>query len=142
MSAAAASPRRQWGSGLFLLLMAAGFVAAAWWWTADAYDFAARSLPAEGTVVGVQEQRDRKGRVSTYPIYRFRLAEGKEVQATSSVSVGATARGERVSVRYDPEDPSRVRPASAVGGPGFAPWVLGVFALGFGGWGVALLRRR
>src|SRR5262245_8918298 len=74
--------------------------------------FLGAAVPAEAEVtdvrwktVGPLPERDRLA----YPLLRFALPDGSLIEARSQVSAPAAEVGDRVSVLYLPDDPSRVR---------------------------------
>ena len=89
----------------------------------------------DGTITGEQEVRTsgRRGVVSiTYrPTFRFRTADGKDVEATATDKMdrAGIVPGRVMRVMYDPGEPSYVRIASVVEeDDGSLPWTFGGLA--------------
>lgn len=141
---APARPRRDLARFGWLAFFAALGLLFAWYTVsqfADHMALSSRGQRAEAVVVGWEEVRGRRS-TSHYPVFRFNGADGKPVQATSSVSATPSdmPRGRRVAVIYDPSNPSHVRAADAVAaGPGIGPWITGVLALLMFGLGALFL---
>ena len=125
-----------------LLLAGGGY------WLYRSYAFVSASVVTEGEVVGVETVRATSpGDDDTYaPTFRFETEGGRTVTASPAGSSSAWryAEGSRVEIRYDPEDPTRVRPVGFLSdwgppliltGVGLAWSVIGVGA------GVVLVRR-
>ena len=85
-----------------------------------------RTAPGQVVAFRTRQSRDR-GRVVTYtfPVVRFRTAEGVDVEQESQYSYSG-AGGQQVQVRYAPDDPTLCRVAtSRVGSVGVAlAWVV------------------
>jgi len=125
-------PRRPILLGVIFALVGAGLAALAWSMVADVRRLAASGVRVEAQVVTVDEFR-RRGVSSYVPTFVFRTADGRVVRERSSETLSSMdefSGGRRVTVIYDPADPSRVRLASSVAaGAGVLPWIIGGFAL-------------
>ncbi len=95
--------------------------------------FLATAATTQGTVVGFQQRRSSKGRVSYKPMVRFTTATGSVQEFTDSVSSSSPAydEGASVPVRYDASNPSKARLDT-----GFRLWLLPAL---LGGIGLAFL---
>ena len=76
----------------------------------EARGFRSRALRAPGILVGIHADR-HNDHPTTYPVLRFRTAQGADVQTTSNVNEGpfylTRMRGRQVPVLYDPDDPRK-----------------------------------
>jgi hypothetical protein len=110
----------------------------------DVAAWRARSLPATGTVVALEEQTAYSGsegreRVTAFPVITFVTREGRTVtyrDPAPNTPVQAFLVGDTVPVRYDPADPSRAgldTPLTAHAPPVIITVVGGVLALA-GAW--------
>lgn len=117
--------------------LAGSFAFAAWMKLDEQRHIRAVGKTTDGTIVGEQEVRTtgRRGSVLsiTYrPTFRFRTADGKDVEATATDKMerAEIVPGRVMRVLYDPADPSYVRIASVVEeDDGSLPWILGGVAL-------------
>lgn len=91
--------------------------------------FLATAATTQGTVVGYQQRRSSKGRVTYKPMVRYTTATGSVVEFTDSVSSSPPAyeEGALVPVRYDANNPSKARLDS-----GFRLWLLPALLSGIG----------
>lgn len=91
--------------------------------------FLATAAATEGTVVGYQQRRSSKGRVSYRPIVRFTTTTGSAEEFTDSVSSNPAPyhEGAVVPVRYDANNPGNARLDS-----GFRLWLLPALLSGIG----------
>lgn len=110
--------------------------------------FRARAVSAEGVVVDLIQKRDSKGSSTWSPEVEYRTADGETRTYVSSSSSNPPAwdRGEKVTLRYDPDNPERVRLDGFMDN-WFGPTILGgmgaVFSLvGFGIIAAAIRKRR
>lgn len=111
-------------------------------------DFAASAATATAEVTDLRLRHQRYNRQHDdgfwLPVVRFTLPDGRVVEAeTMTGAMPAPARvGERVEVRYDPDDPRRVNLARGLAQPGnlgcltiaLAVGLVGVGLLVIGGW--------
>jgi hypothetical protein len=76
----------------------------------EARGFRSRARRAPGTLVAIHADR-HNDHPTTYPVLRFRTAEGADVETTSNVNEGplylTRMRGRQVPVLYDPDDPRK-----------------------------------
>lgn len=91
--------------------------------------FLATAAVTQGTVVGYQQRRSSKGRVTYRPMVRFTTATGSVEEFTDSVSYSAPPHqeGAAVPVRYDANNPGKARLDS-----GFRLWLLPALLSGIG----------
>lgn len=137
-----------------LPLLAAGFVAVAAGLyfgahgrrqraMASAFDSSAALATAEVTDLRLRHQRYNRQHDDGFwlPVVRFTLPDGRVVEAeTMTGSMPAPAQvGERVEVRYDPEDPRRVNLARGLAQPGNLGCMTTVLAGGLVGVGLLVI---
>lgn len=143
----------RWLAWLFLLLglgLAAGAGLAVWL----EISFRQRSVEAEGRIVQMIQRASTSssGSRSTNwtPVFAFRTPDGKEVRvgAGFSSSPPCCAVGDRVTVRYDPADPTRAQMAgflsswlvaTILGGMGAVFLLVGGAVMRFAGRGGAVV---
>lgn len=91
--------------------------------------FLATAAVTQGTVVGYQQGRSSKGRVTYRPMVRFTTETGSVEEFTDSVSYSAPPyqEGAAVPVRYEANNPSKARLDS-----GFRLWLLPALLSGIG----------
>jgi len=99
----------------------------------DSYLFMNRSVVTEAIVIDPGERR--KDRKQTYrPKYKIETPDGPvEAKAKHRSRKFKVAAGDRVQVRYDSKDPTRVVPADAHN-PWSRPLSFLALAIGSGGW--------
>ncbi len=141
----ATTPKRPVLLALIFAAAGLGLAVLAWSLIAGSRDLAAKGVRTEAQVVAVDEH-GRRGSFSYTPTFMFRTADGRLVRHRSTESTSSKEElggGRRVSVIYDPADPSKVRLASSVAaGPGVLPWIFaGLAVVAFGLAGVAAFRR-
>lgn len=99
----------------------------------ESRQMAATGVAVEGRMTGSYREVSSRGRVtSTYPTFSYRTPEGRVVLGTVSDDVPREQiqPGRTVPLRYDPQDPTKVRLAAALeGGPGALVWILAGLAL-------------
>lgn len=83
--------------------------------------FLATAATTQGIVVGYQQRRSSKGRVTYKPMVRFTTPTGSVEEFTDSVSSSQPAydEGAAVPVRYDANNPAKARLDT-----GFRLWLL------------------
>ena len=101
----------RWGFSLLFGLVGLYLVSVAIRLIVRMRDWKARAIRAEGTIVGFEEVRmtgDRAGHPTFAPIITFTAAGSESIQFTSARSERPNPYtvGQRVAVRYLPEDPS------------------------------------
>lgn len=108
-----------------------------------------RFVRVEGTVVDVREQADTTietaGTAPAYaPVLAFRTVDGRDVQTESSrwSNRYAGSTGKRVSVLYDPKDPTEAYIGSLGGTPVFVYLIGFVIAAGVCAVGAVVLLNR
>jgi hypothetical protein len=110
-------------AGLLMIAIGVATIVRARRTTARSDEFVRRSVltQAEVTDLRLKYHRRQSGRGGAFfPVVRFDLPDGRRVDAETLVGAHpAPARpGERVTVRYDRDDPTRVVLASGLAGPG------------------------
>ncbi len=70
--------------------------------------FIERSVTATGTIVELREKQDDEGSVTYAPAFTFSLKDGNQQTVVSNVGSNPSPFevGEKVPVRYEPDDPS------------------------------------
>lgn len=110
---------------------------------AAAFDSSAALATAEVTDLRLRHQRYNREHDDGFwlPVVRFTLPDGRVVEAeTMTGSMPAPAQvGERVEVRYDPEDPRRVNLARGLSQPGNLGCMTTVLAGGLVGVGLLVI---
>lgn len=107
--------------------------------------FMSESVQADGTVVDWTQGRGTAGRSpepgAYYRVIEILTPEGRRVrgQAEVGVDMNQLEVGERLTVRYRPSDPSRMRVVS-VAGLWLGELVSAILAIAFGASGVFLLK--
>ena len=95
--------------------------------------FLKSSVCATGTVTGVETRvggrADTGPKAANIPKIAFQTSEGERIEATTRFGSSAFnyGEGDRVSIRYDPENPSAIAIDSFVG-----LWLIPVCLTGFG----------
>ncbi|WP_237217028.1 DUF3592 domain-containing protein [Falsiroseomonas oryziterrae] len=112
------------GGALFLVLAAVFFL--------DTRGFLARAVETEAQVARLVEHRGDNGLLYT-PVFVFSTPQGTAVEVlhTASANPPAWRPGQRLQLLYDPLDPKRASPASAM-----SVWLLVIV---FGGVGFVML---
>lgn len=112
---------------------------------ASAAAFTASAVTTTGEVTDLRLRHQRHNREHDdgfwLPVVRFTLPDGRVVEAESMTgSMPAPAQvGDRVEVRYDPEDPRRVNLASGLAQPGNLGCLTAVLAAGLVGVGLLVI---
>ena len=100
----------RWGFSLLFGLVGLYLVSVAIRLIARMHDWKARAVQAEGTIVGFVEETtgQRAGHPLFAPIVTFMAANGESIEFTSARSERPNPYtvGQRVAVRYLPEDPN------------------------------------
>lgn len=137
-----------WIAGAVFGLAGLGMLAGAGFMTGNTLKFRAKGVPAEGVVVDLIEKRDSDGSSTYSPEVEFQTPDGESHTYVSGTSSNPPSwdRGEKVTLRYDPGNPERVRLDGFMDN-WFGPTILGglgtVFSLvGFGIIVAAVRRRR
>lgn len=111
----------------------------------EAADFTATAATATAEVTDLRLRHQRYNRQHDdgfwVPVVRFALPDGRVVEAeTMTGSMPAPARvGDRVEVRYDPDDPRRVNLARGPAQPGNLGCLTTVLAAGLVGVGLLVV---
>lgn len=110
---------------------------------ASAFTATARTASAEVTDLRLRHQRYNREHDDGFwlPVVRFTLPDGRVVEAeTLTGSMPAPARvGDRVEVRYDPDDPRRVNLARGFAQPGALGCLTTALAAGLVGVGLLVV---
>jgi hypothetical protein len=137
-----------WIAGAVFGLAGLGMLAGAGFMTGNTLKFRAKGVPAEGVVVDLIEKRDSDGSSTYSPEVEFQTPDGESHTYVSGTSSNPPSwdRGEKVTLRYDPGNPERVRLDGFMDN-WFGPTILGamgsVFSLlGFGIIVAAVRKRR
>jgi hypothetical protein len=97
----------------------------------------ASGVAVEGRMTGSYQQVDstRNGRVTStvyHPSFSYTTDDGRIMvwRVSDDVDLADIRRGRAMRLRYDPDDPSRIRLEAALqAGSGVGPWILGGAAL-------------
>ena len=137
-----------WIAGLVFGLAGVGMLAGGGYMAGRTLKFQATALAAEGVVVDLIEKRDSDGSRTWSPEVEYQTPDGETRTYVSSTSSNPPSwdRGEKVTLRYDPANPERVRLDGFMDN-WFGPTILGglgtVFSLvGFGIIVAAVRKRR
>jgi hypothetical protein len=127
--------------GVLLVVLGTSTVARGRRQSAGAADFVSRAVVTEAEVTDLrlkydQRMADRPG--VFHPVVRFALPDGRRVEAETLVGAHpAPARpGQRVPVRYDPQDPERVVLAKGLAGAGSVGCMRTAFGVALAGVGL------
>ncbi|MEL7446060.1 MAG: DUF3592 domain-containing protein [Pseudomonadota bacterium] len=96
------------GTGIVFAVFGLLFAGIGFWLYSQDQELAETGLRANGTVIELDRYTDGDGDTMYRPLIEFRDADGtiQQVQSKVSSSSPSFARGEQVSVIYDPGDPS------------------------------------
>ncbi|WP_426956650.1 DUF3592 domain-containing protein [Muricoccus radiodurans] len=139
MSATVSPPKARRGALAWIiplvgLLIALGLGYGALDIVLDHRSMARNAIPTEGRMTGGYRQvtSGRSRSTSYYPTFSYWTADRRVVLGTVSDEMDQSdiRAGRTLPLRYDPQDPTKVRLASALeGGPGVLPWILGGLAI-------------